>query len=353
VPEIVRIMLEIGERGSSLVQHNSTSVTRWLRCVAWRDVFALVKITYDGWIEDKAPRLGASLAFYTLLSMAPMTIVIIAIAGLVFGRKAAEGRLVWEIQGLVGRQAALVIQSLLGSARGSGRGLVATLVGLGTLFFGATAVVNELRDALNTIWRVPPKPEQGYLQSVLSILKVRFVSFAVVVGVGFLLMALLLINAFLQAFGPYLEEVAPAHWIPQATYSIVSFVVMTALFAAIFKLLPDITLEWGDVMIGSVFTAALFSIGRFLIGLYLGTSSVASAYGAAGSLVILLVWVYYSAQVFFFGAEFTAAYTRRYGSLFRRTLEMQRSQPGARLEPPRESMPAPQVELVSPDRQKQ
>lgn len=158
MPEIVRIMLEIGERGSSLVQHNSTSVTRWLRCVAWRDVFALVKITYDGWIEDKAPRLGASLAFYTLLSMAPMTIVIIDIAGLVFGRKAAEGRLVWEIQGLVGRQAALVIQSLLGSARGSGRGLVATLVGLGTLFFGATAVVNELRDALNTIWRVPPKP---------------------------------------------------------------------------------------------------------------------------------------------------------------------------------------------------
>ncbi len=343
-------MLEIPDQDAPLRQHNSTSLARRLRCVAWRDVIELVKSTYAGWMEDKAPRLGASLAFYTLLSMAPMTIIIIAIAGLVFGQKAAEGRLVWEIQGLVGRQAALVIQSLLGSARGSGRGLVATAVGLGTLFFGATAVVNELRDALNTIWRVPPKPEQGYLQSVLSIVKVRFLSFAVVVGVGFLLMVLLVINAFLRAFGPYLEEVAPAHWIPQVVYSIASFIVMTCLFAAIFKLLPDIALEWSDVMVGSIFTAALFSIGRYLIGLYLGKSTVASAYGAAGSLVILLVWVYYSAQVFFFGAEFTAAYTRRYGSLFRRTLEVQQSQPEARVEPPRQTIPAPDVELVLPDR---
>lgn len=339
------------DRKTGMTQQNARLGVHRFGCVPLREIPALVKSTYSGWIQDKAPRLGASLAFYTLLSMAPMMIVVIAIAGLAFGEKAAKGRLVWEIQSLVGWQGAVVIQSLLSSARGWGRGMVASAVGLGTLFFGATAVVNELRDALNTIWHAPPKPEQGYFRSFIGILKDRFLSFVVVVAGGFLLMMLLIVSASLRAFGPYLSELLPVHsWAPRVFYSIASFLLMAILFAVLFKLLPDIRVEWSDVLIGAVFTSVLFNVGKYLIGLYLGNTTVGNGYGAAGSLVIVLVWVYYSAQVFFFGAEFTAAYTRRYGSIFRRTLELRQSQPEAQVVTA-DRAPESDLALVIPERQ--
>jgi len=325
-------MTEMPTRKSGSTEQNPRFGAYWFGCLPWTDIPALVKSTYSGWIQDKAPRLGAALAFYTLLSMAPMLIVVIAIASLAFGPQAAKSRLVWEIQHMVGWQGATVIQSLLGSARGWGRGIVASAIGLGTLFFGATAVVNELRDALNTIWRVPPKREQGYFRSFVGILKDRFLSFIVVVAGGFLLMLLLVISASLRAFGPLVSELLPVHsWLPRALYAIASFLLMAGLFAVLFKLLPDIRVEWGDVLIGAVFTSVLFNIGKYLIALYLGKTTAGSGYGAGGSLVIVLLWVYYSAQVFFFGAEFTAVYTRRYGSIFRRMLELRQSQPQARV----------------------
>jgi membrane protein len=350
VRHIPGIMAETPERKTGITEQNSRFGGHWLGCLSWRDVLVLVKSTYSGWIQDKAPRLGASLAFYTLLSMAPMMIVVIAIASLAFGAQAAKGRLVSETQSLVGWQGAVVIQSLIGSTRGWGRGIVASAVGLGTLFFGATAVVNELRDALNTIWHAPPKPEQSYFRSFVGILRDRFLSFVVVLGAGLLLTMLLVISALLRAFGPYLSELLPAHsWMPEF-YAIASFLIMTVLFAVVFKLLPDVKLEWSDVLIGAVFTSILFSIGRYLIGLYLGKTTIGSGYGAAGSLVIVLVWVYYSAQVFFFGAEFTAVYTRRYGSIFRRTLELRQTQPKAQVVTP-ESAPEHDLELVTAERQ--
>ena len=275
-------------------------LSRWLShtrvtCVGWGDAVSLMKGAYDGWMADRAPRLGAALAFYTLLSMAPIVVIVIAIAGLAYGQQAAEGRLVWEIQGLVGRPGALVIQSLLKTARGPGRGLIASAVGLSTLFFGATAVVNELRDALSTIWHVPEKRDQSALRSVVALIKSRFLSFAVVVATGFVLMVFLILNAWLATFGQYAPStLVMPRWALHAFYWAGSFAILMVLFAVLFKFMPDVVLEWKDVLVGAAVTTLLFSIGKYLIGLYLGSTTVATAYGAAGSLVIVLVWVYYS-----------------------------------------------------------
>jgi membrane protein len=298
---------------------------RW-RCLGWRDAWTLLVGAYNGWMADQAPRLGAALAFYTLLSMAPILVIIITIAGLAYGQQAAEGRLVWEIQGLVGRPGALVIQSLLKTTHGPGHGLVASAVGLATLFFGATTVVNELRNSLNNIWHVPPKRDQSTWQSLLDVLKYRFRSFLMVIGIGFMLMGVLILSAWLTAFDNTPGMFAMPSWFVQLLYSALSFAMITFLFALLFRFVPDIVLEWEDVLVGSLFTAALFSAGKYLIGLYLAKASIGTAYGAAGSLVAVLVWVYYSAQVFFFGAEFTCVYAHKYGALFRKRLALESEQ---------------------------
>jgi membrane protein len=290
--------------------------------MTWRDIAGLVRATFDEWNKDNVPRLGAALAYYTVLSIAPLLVVVVAVAGMVFGEEAARGQIVWQIQGLVGHQVAQAIQDILRSAQGPGKGIIATVVGVFTLALGASLVVSELRSSLNLIWKVcTPPSERGLFRELLKMLQYRFGSFLMVLGTGVLLLASLVISAIFAAVGKNLQTlIAPTPAVMQVVYLFFWFGVTTLLFALIYKILPDAHMDWSDVVVGAVVTSALFTIGRLLIALYIGKSSVASAYGAAGSVVLILVWVYYSAQVFFFGAEFTYVYTHKYGSRFRARL---------------------------------
>jgi membrane protein len=276
-----------------------------------RAVYDLFQHAFSKWCEDKASRLGAALAYYTLFSLSPSLITVIAVAGLLFGREAAQGQILVQIQGIVGPEVARAIQGMLESAHKPSSGILASLLGLLTLLLGATGVLVELQDALNTIWEVPPAPETG----LREIIKNRIVSLAILLGSGFLLLLSLAISAGLGAvehlFG---ERVRDWVYLGQATDLLLSFGLATILFAMIFKYLPDIEIQWNDVWIGATVTAFLFTIGKALIGLFIGKSTVASIYGAAGSLVALLIWVYYSTQIFFFGAEFTQVYANQFGS---------------------------------------
>jgi membrane protein len=270
----------------------------------------LVKETFSEWSKDKASRLAAALSYYTIFSVAPLLIIAVAVAGLVFGREAATRQLTAEAQGLLGPQGAEAIQTLLQNAGKTGAGIVATVVGIGTLLLGASGAFAQLQDALNTIWEVKPKPGRG----IRGMLRDRFLSFSLVLAIGFLLLVSLILSAALAAVGKYLAGVLPlSSALMQGLNFALSFAATTFLFALIFKVLPDVRIRWRDVWIGAAVTALLFSIGRFLIGLYLGRSSVSSAYGAAGSLVVVLVWVYYSAQILLLGAEFTQVYASKFG----------------------------------------
>jgi membrane protein len=263
------------------------------------------------WNDDKAPRLGASLAFYTLLSSAPLLLVVIAVAALAYGQEAARGQLVWEIRDLVGGDTAKAIQELIRNAYKPGAGLIATAIGLVTLALGATSVVVELRDALNTIWHVPPVPGSRGFQGLMQLVKERFYSFGLILGGGVLLLCSLTLNAGIAAIGKLLGPILPAsNFMLQAGTFVMSFLAIAFLFAAIYKILPDVPLDWSDVIVGSCVTAFLFEIGKQLIGMYLGRSTFGSAYGAAGSIMVLLLWLYYSAELFFLGAEFTKVYTK-------------------------------------------
>jgi membrane protein len=282
-----------------------------------KELLGMFKETVSEWVNDKAPRLGASLAFYTLLSLAPLLVVIVAVAALVYGQEAARGQLVWQIQGLVGTDGAKAIQGLVQGAYKPGTGVIATLLGFLTLAFGASSVVVELRDALNTIWHVPLDRGGTGLSSIFRLAKERFYSFAMILGIGFLLLVSLVLNAWIAAMGKFFTSALPTpeSLLHMATF-LISFLVITFLFAAIYKMLPGVSLKWSDVAVGASVTSLLFTIGKQLIGLYLGKTSFGSTYGAAGSLVIVLVWVYYSAQLFFLGAEFTKVYTKTFGSQF-------------------------------------
>lgn len=269
----------------------------------------VLKRALKGWWDDNVPRLGASLAYYTLFALSPVLLVATAIAGLVFGPEAVRGEIVGQIQGLVGRQGAQAVQAMLESAAKPSASIPATVIGLVTFFLGATGAFLELQTALNAIWRVKPRPGA----SVGDFLKQRLISFGLVVGVGFLLLVSLLVSAGLTALNRYLGHAYPALTVLwEAANVLVSLFVITLLFAMVYKILPDVRLRWRDVWIGALVTAGFFSIGKQVIGLYLGTSSVASAYGAAGSVVVLLIWVYYSAQVVLLGAEFTRFYVERF-----------------------------------------
>jgi membrane protein len=319
--------------------------TQWRRIVAlrWPDVLGLLKTTAANWVEHNVPRLGASVTFYTLLSLAPLLVIVVAVAGLFFGRAAAEGQLVWQIRDLIGTRGAETVQELLRGANASGVGTIASVLGGLTLIYGATAVVSELRDALNTIWCVPKRQSSG-LRGLVDIVKDRTLAFATVLGLGFLLLVSLTVNATISALGKRYQL-----WLPASEFALqlletaVSFVVIAFLFALIYKLLPDLSLEWRDVIPGALFTALLFSMGKVAIGIYLGKASVGSTYGAAGSLVILLLWVYYSAQIFFLGAEFTQAYAQTFGSRpcdrMRRPVEIVEST--AKIDEPDEPRPEP------------
>lgn len=271
----------------------------------------LVKETGNAWIEDKVQRLAASLAFYTILSAAPLVVVLLTLAGAVFGRDAVEGRVVDQLRGLVGEEGGQAIQTMIASAGDTGSG-VAMGIGIVMLLFGATGVFAELQDALNTIWEVTPKPGRG----VWGVIRDRFLSLAMVFGTCFLLLVTLVLSTVLAAITRFagLEGIGLAG---QLANFVLSFAVNAGLFAMMYKLLPDVKIGWKDVWIGALATAVLFTVGKLLIGLYLGQAGLGSAYGAAGSLVVFVVWVYYSAQILFLGAEFTKVYANRFGSRIR------------------------------------
>ena len=276
------------------------------------DTKMLLVATFEAWYRHNAPRLGASLAFYTILSLAPLLIVVMAAASLLFGRTAAENQMVWQIQDLVGREGAEVVQQMMEGARKPTSGILATLIGLLALFLGATAVVVELRDALNTIWEIPAK-ERHWQWSLVHLLRERVLSFLIVLGLGFLLIVALTMNAWLAAVGEMLGDFPRmSDRLVLSINAAISFVVVAGLSALIYRGMPDVELRWRDVIAGAALTSLLFSLGRMLIEVYLGKTSLGSTYGTAGSLVVLLVWVYYSAQIFLLGAEFTQVFARRY-----------------------------------------
>lgn len=293
-------------------------VMRHLRMFTWlnhEQLWRLVKSTISSWNDDKCSRLGASLAFYTALSLAPLIVVVLAVAGLAFGRDAVRGQLLWQIQDTVGYDGAKLIQQLIRTAYKPTSGIIATVLGLTTLFFGATSVVMELTDALNTIWRVPVDANESGIKSMIRMLRQRFVSFAMIVGIGFLLLVSLVISTWLAMMGAFFSHLLPMPEFALHLFNLlISFFVIAFLFALIYKVLPDVTLQWSDVAIGAAVTSVLFTLGKFALGLYLGKSTIDSTYGAAGSFVVVLVWVYYSAQIFFLGAEFTRVYTLQFGS---------------------------------------
>ncbi len=276
--------------------------------------WGLVKTTASEWSEDKVPRLGAALAFYSVLSIAPLLLIAIAVAGLVFGEEAAQGKLVDQMTGMIGKEGAEAVQVMLTNAKKPGAGTLAALIGSVTLLFAASGVFGQLQDAMNTIWEVQPKAGRG----VWGFIKDRFLSFTMVLGTGFLLLTSLVLSAGVAATIAIVQNMAPSLK-PLLAFSdtFVSGVVVILLFALIFKVLPDARIAWHDVWVGAGLTTVLFLVGKACIGLYLGQSSYGSAYGAAGSLVVLLVWIYYSSQILFFGAEFTQVYANRFGSQIR------------------------------------
>jgi membrane protein len=276
-----------------------------------KSVWDLIRRTGSNWHSVNAPRLGAALAYYTMLSTAPLVVLSIAICGLVFGRQAAQGQILGQIEEFVGYQGGQAIQEILRHAREPSSGYTAAAIGLLVLLWGASGVFGELHDSLNLVWGVETSGGSG----LRGLIKYRFFSFAMVLAIGFLLLVSLLLSAGIAAAGKFLDNSLP---VPEALLQLgnglFSLVSITVLFALIYKLVPDVRIEWQDVWIGAAVTALLFSVGKFLIGFYLGKASLASTYGAAGSLVVFIVWVYYSAQIFFFGAEFTRTFAEEYGS---------------------------------------
>ena len=275
-------------------------------------LWQLVKQAVNAWIDDYAPSMGAALSYYTLFSIAPLLLIAISLAGMAFGIEAARGEVVGQLQGLMGESAALAVQGLLESASQPAKGLVATLIGAVLLLIGATTVFGELQDALDRIWRAPERDKTGGLWGLL---RARLLSFGMIMGIGFLLMVSLLLSAALAALGKWMGPMFVGWEIAANIVNfVISFAMVSVMFALIYKIMPRVRIAWRDVWVGAVVTALLFTIGKLLIGLYIGKSGVASAFGAAGSLVVLLLWVYFSAQIFLLGAEFTWVYAHTFGS---------------------------------------
>ncbi|MEO8858891.1 MAG: YihY/virulence factor BrkB family protein [Burkholderiaceae bacterium] len=272
----------------------------------------LTRAAVESWIDDKASSMGAALSYYTIFSLAPLLLIVISIAGLIFGADAARGETFRQLQGLMGDDAAKAVEGLLASVSQPHKGVAATIVGVAVLLLGATTVFAELQSSLDRIWRVP---EQEKVSGVWGLLRTRLLSFGMILGIAFLLMVSLVLSAMIAALGDWWGG-ALLEWkvLAQSINVVTGFALTTVVFAMIYKLMPRVSLEWSDVWLGALVTALLFTVGKFLIGLYIGKSGVASGFGAAGSLIVILVWVYYSAQIYLLGAEFTAVYTRTLGS---------------------------------------
>ena len=271
---------------------------------SWLPIKALPRVIQDAstdWIQDNAQRLGASVAFYTLLSLAPLIVIAVAVAAVVFGQEAAQGRLASEIRGLAGPDLARTVQGVIRGAYKPRTGVIATLAGLATLAFGSSSVFVELHDAMNIIWNVPSPRDRTNAATVIRLIRDRFYSFLTVLGTGFLLLASLVLNAWIAAM-----KIS----VPRAATFLMSSLIIAVLFAVLYKIVPDVTLKWSEVAPAAIVTALLFTIGRQLMGLYFAHTSFESTYGAAGSPIVVLLWVYYSAQLFFWGAEFSKVYTK-------------------------------------------
>ena len=273
----------------------------------------LIKQTVAAWIDDYAPSMGAALSYYTVFSLAPMLLIVISVAGLVFGDEAARGEIFSQLRGLMGVDAAKTIEDLLTSVSEPKEGVAATTIGIVLLLIGATSVFGELQDALDRIWRAPARDRSGGL---LALVRARLLSFGMILGVAFLLIVSLVLSAVVAALGRWWSG-AFGGWevLAQSVNIVLGFLVTTGGFAMIYKLMPRVKVQWRDVWLGATVTALLFTIGRVLIGVYIGKSGIASGFGAAASLIVILIWVYYSAQIFLLGAEFTWIYARTFGSM--------------------------------------
>lgn len=276
-----------------------------------RELWSIAQETASDWSDDDAITLAAALAYYALLSLAPLLLISIGVAGWFLGPEAARGRVAGELGNIVGGAAASGIQAVVASAAGPKRGLLSAVLGVLTAFIGASGVFGQLQTSLNRIWEVKVKTGGGLLGQV----KARFFSFTMVLGVAFLLLVSLILSSLLSSFGSVLSDTLPGGavlW--QIINSLLSLAVVTLLFALMFKVIPDAKVQWRDVWLGALVTAVLFTLGKYLLGLYLGKAAVGSSYGAAGSMVALVVWVYYAAQILFMGAEFTQVHARRRGA---------------------------------------
>jgi len=273
-------------------------------------VWDLVRDSVAGFFEDNATRKAAALAYYTLFSLAPLLIISIAIAGAVFGAEAARGEILAQIRGLTGDQAAAAIEGMVRNASRPAAGIFAAIVGLATLLFGATSAFAELKQGLDQIWGAPAETVRGLWYTI----RTRLLSFGMILAVGFLLLVSLVFSAAVSALQNTWLMSLGTGLLLQAVNFVFSFAMVAAMFAVLYKLLPSVRIAWHDVVIGSIVTAGLFSVGKFLIGLYLGRSAVSSSYGAAGAVIVVLLWVYYSALIFLLGAEFTKVFARRHGS---------------------------------------
>jgi membrane protein len=279
--------------------------------MALRAIGRLLKEAGKKFLADNGPRLGAALAFYTALSLSPLLLAVVAIAGLVFGQEAARGEIVEQLRDTVGQEAATVVERLVAQSAVTTEGVIATVIALAVLAFGASGVFAELQSSLNTIWQAPGRKPTG---GVWSVVKARLLSFSLVCGTAFLLLASLVVSAVLSAVNQTVTGWMPGtDLLAQVANFALTFVLLALLFAMIFQWLPETDLAWSDVWVGAAITALLFSLGKYLIGLYLGRAAVGSAYGAAGAFVVLLAWVYYSSQIVLFGAELTYVYAKRFG----------------------------------------
>ncbi|MGB3309814.1 MAG: YihY/virulence factor BrkB family protein [Nodosilinea sp.] len=278
-----------------------------------KQVLRMLKQAFQAWNQDRASQLAAALAYYTIFSLAPLLILAIAIAGLFFDSAAVRDQLMGQVETLIGGTGADFVRTVLDNANrpDQSSGLIASAISLVLLLVGATGVLTQLQLALNTIWNIEARPDIG----IMNLVRKRVLSLGMIMVIGFLLLVSLIASSIISGFSAYLSTLAPGlDALVQFINFVVSFGFTTLLFAALFKYLPDAIISWRDVWFGAVATAVLFSIGKYLIGLYLGNSSFSSSYGAAGSVIILLIWVFYSAQIMFYGAELTQIYSRRFGS---------------------------------------
>lgn len=310
--EAVPRAAKAGEQGDGAdvpeLSHYAGILARGFRMIG--KIARLIRDSVAAFIDDGALSHGAAISYYTIFAIGPLLLIAIGIAGLAFGQAAAQGAIVGELSGLMGQQSAEAIQSMLQSAGKGQSGTIATMIGVATLLVTATGVFVEMQTSLNAIWKAQPRTS-----AVSRLIRARLVSLGLILALGFLLMVSLAASAALSALGSYLNGILPAiRLLLYLANFTVSFVLIALLFAAIYKFLPDTPIAWRDVSIGAVVTTLLFTVGKSLIGVYIGSSKVASTYGAAGALIVILLWIYYSAQIFLLGAEFTKCYAHRHGS---------------------------------------